>query len=58
MHESNSTLTLFAVSVVAACVTNDDDQSGSAAALLGGEWVVEDIGARGVIDYARATIPS
>ena len=56
MRVSNSAVTLFAGWAVAACVTNGDDQSGSTTALLGEEWVVEDIGARGVIDYARATM--
>lgn len=41
--------------LLASCVTTGDEQPGSAA-LLGQEWVVEDIAGRGVIDDARATL--
>lgn len=56
MRISKLTVTFFAACAVAGCVTNGDNNSGPTAALPGEEWVVEDIGARGVIDYARATM--
>lgn len=56
MQVSNSAIALFVALAVAACVTSVDDHTGSAATLVGEEWVVEDIGTHGVIDHARATI--
>lgn len=55
------TLTRNAVALLAplpliACVTSGHDQANSKAAIVGPEWVVEDIAERGVIDDARATI--
>lgn len=56
MQVSDSATILFLALAVAACATDGADRSDPAAVLLGEEWVVEDMGARGVIDYARATI--
>lgn len=56
MQVLNRAVTLVAALLVAACSTKGNDQSGSAAMLIGEEWVVEDIAARGVIDYARTTM--
>lgn len=52
------TLTKNAVALLAplpliACVTSGHDQANSKAAIVGPEWVVEDIADRGVIDDAR-----
>lgn len=56
MRVAINAATLIAGLTVAACVTNSGDHTASDATLAGAEWVVEDIGARGVIDYARATL--
>ncbi len=50
------TAALFGGLLLSACMTTDDDPLGSNAALVGKEWVVEDIAGRGVIDDARATL--
>ena len=55
------TLTKKAVALVAllslgACMTSGHDGADSKAAIVGPEWVVEDIADRGVIDDARATL--
>lgn len=54
MRVSNGLAALFAGLTLSACV--NDPQVTATTTLLGHEWLVEDIAAGGVIDYARTTI--
>lgn len=47
---------LASVLMTSACMTTASDRPGSATALVGQEWIVEDIAGRGVVDDARATL--
>jgi heat shock protein HslJ len=56
MRVSNMGAVLFAGMAMSACATYPHDGSSLSAKLVGQEWLVEDIAARGVIDDARTTI--
>jgi len=56
MRISNTAAVLLTGMVMSACATYPHDGTNSPANLVGQEWLVEDIAARGVIDDARTTI--
>ncbi|MDF1836031.1 MAG: META domain-containing protein [Alteraurantiacibacter sp. bin_em_oilr2.035] len=56
MRIINMAAVFVAGMAMSACATYPDDGMDSSANLVGHEWLVEDIAARGVIDDARTTI--
>lgn len=56
MTFTKNAVALLAPLPLIGCVTTGHDQADLKAAIVGPEWIVEDIAGRGVIDDARATL--
>ena len=56
MRISHGAIALVSGLALTACVANPPYQTGTDTALSGGEWLVEDIGGRGVIDRSQTTL--